>query len=99
MGVRKFWNPADMPITLEQHRALNLKRPYTDHPIGGLTDGKRSSDAFLSALFDETDAFEIRARSNPDHIDIYAKDREHADKRRARVRARKAAAANPQETA
>lgn len=43
----------DETLTLEQWKALDLTRPLTDPPIGGMTDARRSHDANCSALFDE----------------------------------------------
>jgi hypothetical protein len=39
-------------LTLEQHRALDLTRPYTDPPHGA-DPTQRATDAACSAIFDE----------------------------------------------
>lgn len=56
MGQLAGLNAAGNPITLEQYRALELTRPITDQPIGGLTESRRSVDAAASAVHTVADS-------------------------------------------
>jgi len=45
----------EQALTLEQHRALQLRRPLTDAPIGAATATRRQADEAASRAFDEPD--------------------------------------------
>jgi hypothetical protein len=49
-------------LTLEDYKALNPTRPITDAPIGALTNARRDTDAFTSALFTDP------SRYGPDQL-------------------------------
>ena len=65
MSDRRFYDPQGTPLTLEEHRALDLDRPYTDQAIGAYTDGKRSHAAFCSSLFDDPSLIHAHDRKKP----------------------------------
>lgn len=55
MTTSRYWPDDGTPLTLEEHRALNLARPRTDPPIGGMTGRRRDMCAAASAVFTEPD--------------------------------------------
>jgi hypothetical protein len=56
MGQTRAMSHAGNPITLDEYRELDLKRPLTDTPIGGTTNRKRDVDAVASAIHTENDS-------------------------------------------
>jgi hypothetical protein len=67
-------------ITLEEYRTLELSRPITDPPLGGMTSAKRSAGETASAAVSETlgyvpdkqSVLETLARLAEDRSKIYA---------------------------
>ena len=64
----------EQALTLEQHRALELRRPLTDKPIGSTTGARRSNDEAASRAWDEPDRPAVTSRrrtvgprGNPDN--------------------------------
>jgi hypothetical protein len=53
VGLKRSNFDYDQALTLEAYRALDLHRPITDHPIGGMTDARRSAGALASSVVTE----------------------------------------------